>query len=116
MDTVICNYCQTRAGSNNKFQESIKDLVSSTIKTQLPNILTETIKTSVATTIVKQTKDEMSSIHSKNFKSIQESVLSFAQTKLDQVKEQTQTQVKSQWDQAVSDEFKRVLMATVIPH
>lgn len=70
----------------------------------------------MATSIVKQTKEELEGIHSKNYKSIEETVMSFAEAKMDEYKETVEQKAKDQISKVVTEEFKKVLMSTVIPH
>lgn len=86
------------------------------MRDRLPGLVSETIKKTVATTIVKQTKEELQGIHSKNYKSIEETVMSFAEAKLEESKEMVESKAKDQLSKVVTEEFKKVLMVTIIPH
>lgn len=94
----------------------MEELVVASLREQLPELLSETVKQNVAASIVKQTKTEMAGIHSSNFKRIEQTVMTFAETKIDESKRAVEDKVKDHLGKIVADEFKKIFMDTVMPH
>lgn len=116
-ETYECNMCKTRnPARSNKFEKSVEELVVASLREQLPELLSETVKQNVAASIVKQTKTEMAGIHSSNFKRIEQTVMTFAETKIDESKRAVEDKVKDHLGKIVADEFKKIFMDTVMPH
>lgn len=112
-----CNLCKTRnPARSNKFEKSVEELVVASLREQLPELLSETVKQNVAASIVKQTKTEMAGIHNANFKRIEQTVMSFAETKIDESKKAIGGKVKDHLSKIVADEFKKIFIDTVMPH
>ena len=111
-----CKYCEARSPNRNtKFERSIQDLVSNSIKEVVPKLLSETIKTHVAVKIVQQTKNELSGINDKNYKRIENSVISFAESKIKDSKKIIEDKIRTKADQMIADEINKLFLSNVFP-
>ena len=115
-DPAECDYCTVRIPTRNtKFENEVKHLVTETISTEMPAVISETIKHNIAVNIVKQTKAELAGIHDSNYQRIEKSVLEYANTKISESKKVIQDKTKSKIDQMITNEVNRVFQSVVLP-